>query len=297
MIKLALTLLLNLLIALPPVSLISFGHQKVSMPIFAANVAGLPVSIFDASLTTMVVSSSIELELSNNLSESVSLLNFSVFIYDRNGRLAEIKEGLMNVVFPANQSRHYRTDIDRVVDPSETTFIVLTKIKTASGVWLTDTQGIGDKLKPNRSQRINLQAPVSYEPNVRLTATENTEILNSVLTNLLNDPRSSTYLEPGKRPFLLRESCGFALQGIDEKAVRLENLEDLQAIADRERRVIFLRCEPFEVEGSRVKVLLVLNDRIALSSATIRIPFRFNYRFVVVKRNKNWIVEKLYAYS
>jgi len=287
---------LVLVISFPTPSL-TIANQENRAAAAVVNIAGFPASITDASVDSMIVSSSIEFDASNRSGETISELYFRVFIYDRKAKLVGSDEGIVIQPLSPGETRHCHSLIDPVVNEDEKVFVVVTKIKTTGGVWSINTQDVATNLKPNEKGPIELQVPLTHEFDLTLTKLDKTEILGSALEYLLNDSSSAKYLGDRTSLLLLRDNCELNSSKIGDATVRLLTSEQLQVIADKERRAVFLRCESFEVEGSRVSVLLLVNDRVARNTEQLRIPFRFNYRFICVKRDNRWVVERLYSYS
>ena len=292
---------LTLLLAL--IGLTSFTALAVTIPqeglrppISVLNIDGFPVLLRNASLINMAVDSRIEMEVTNNLSESVLESHFRVLIYDKNAKLSATEDGFISDTVPAGESRHFRAEIGRSVNPPEKSFVILTKVRTPSGVWFIAEQQVLATLNPNSKPQANVSVPVNYEPDLALTSADKDEILRSVFTKLLNTPENEKHLGKSKRLLVLRDTCGIGLTK-HERAIEAVSEEQLQWIANREGRTLFIRCEPFEIEGSRVTVHLILNDRFAQGSERILVPFRFNYRFVCTKRHNKWVVEESFGYS
>jgi len=287
---------LVLVISFPAPSFDTANQENVRAAASVVNIAGFPASISDASVDSMIVSSWIEFEASNRSGESISELYFRMFIYDRKAKSVGTEDSIVIQPLSPGETRRCRALIDRVVNKYEKSFVVVTKIKTTGGVWFIDTQDVATNLKPNEKGPFELQVPLTHEFDSTLTKTDKTEILGSALKYLLNDS-SARFLGDRTSLLLLRDKCELTSSKIGAAIVRVVTPEQLQVIADKEQRAVFLRCESFEVEGSRVSVHLLLNDLVAREAEKIRTPFRFNYRFVCVKRDNRWVVERLYSYS
>lgn len=71
---------------------------------------------------------------------------------------------------------------------------------------------------------------------------------------------------------------------------RFNNGGELLLLRARDRRVAF------DVEGSRVRLHLILNERLARGGNPITVPFKYNFEFVVLKHGNVWVVEKSDGY-
>lgn len=287
---------LMLVISLSALSLPSVSQEKVRAEVSALNISGFPASITDASLNNLTISSWLEFEASNRSFESVSELYFRVLFYDRNGKFAGMEDGVVTEPLSPGESRRCRVLIPRVVNQYESSFIVLTKTKTTSGVWFINPQEIGESLTANTKGSIELQLPITHETDFTLTAADKSEILSSALRHLLNDP-GVKHMPRRTTPLLLRDTCEISSLTIRNAVAQFVTSAELQAIAEKKQRAVFLRCESFQVEGSRVLVQLVLNDLVARGAEKPRVPLRFNYKFICVKRDNKWVVERFFGYS
>jgi hypothetical protein len=269
--------------------------QKHRSALSVLNMAGLPAQIIQASIESMIVSSWVEFEVYNSLPETVQELRLRVFKYS-NSKLMGTADGVVTDPVPVGNHR-YRILVEVALDQGTEAAVVLTKVRTNTGVWFIEPNVLNNETKVRVGATSKLQTAVIYEPNISLTADEKTQILDAVLNRLARDPDQAKLVSNSRGILVSRHDCSYAKQLSAAVPVEVLSLDEIQTIADRERRAVYIRCGGFDVEGSRVRVHLILNDRLARGSKPIVIPFHYNFEFVLLKNGNKWIVEKSGGYS
>lgn len=274
------SLSLVVLICLLSVASNDFGLQRNRSVLSVANATELPAQVIHASIDSMIVSSSVQIEVYNTLPETIQELRFRILKYS-NSKVIETADGV--VIDPVPPGNHrYRTPVDITLDRGTQATLVVTKVRTNSGVWFTEPDGLNK---------------VIYEPNISLTRDEKTEILGTVLNQLARDPNQARFIGNNRRLLVSREDCNDALHLPDTSSIEVLHLDAIQAIADRDQRAVYVRCGAFAVEGSRVNLHLTLNDRLARRGKQMRVPFRYNFQFVLLKKDGKWFIEKSDGYT
>jgi hypothetical protein len=244
----------------------------------------------------MIVDSQIDLEVYNTLPETIQEFSLRILKYS-NSRLIETADGV--VIDPVRAGNHrYRTSVDVTLEPGTQATVVITKVKTSTAVWSIQPDVLDKEIQLKGGAPAKLQSAVTYEPNITLTAYEKSEILGIVLNQIARDPDKAERLGNTKRMLISREDCSCATGLSAVIPAQVLSLDEIQAIAEKEQRAVYIRCDEFKVEGSRVNVHLILNDRLARPAKPIIVtPFRYNFRFVLLKNGKNWVVEESDGYT
>lgn len=259
------------------------------------NVSGIPTHIIQASIESMIVSSWVEFEVYNPLREPVQELRFRILKYS-NTKLIGTADGVVRDPVPLGSHR-YRILVEVALDPGTQGTLIITKVRTSTGVWFIEPDVLTKETRAIEGATIKLHNAVTYQPNLKLTAAEKTEILAVVLNQIARDPSQSKLVGENRRLLVSRDDCSYATQLSDSVPVQVLSLDEIQAIADKEQRATYIRCGPFDVEGSRVRVHLILNDRLARGGRPVAVPFKYNFEFVLLKSAAKWVVEKSDAYS
>lgn len=269
--------------------------QKTRTPMSALNVSGLPTQIIKASIESMIVSSWVNLEVYNTLPETIQELRLRVFKYS-NSKLIQTADGV--VIDPVRAGSHrYRTLVDVTLEPGTQAAVVITGVKTSTAIWSIQPDVLDKEIQVKGGATAKLQSAVTYERNITLTADDKAEILATVLNEIARDPDKAERL--GKHRMLIsRADCSCATGLSAAVPAELLSLDEIQTIADNEQRAVYIRCGEFKAEGSRVRVHLILNDRLARpEKPTIVTPFRYNFQFVLLKNGKNWVIEESEGYT
>lgn len=268
--------------------------QKHRSALSVINVARLPAQILHASIESMIVSSWVELEVYNTLPETVRELHLRILKYS-NGKLIETADGVVNNPIPVGSHR-YRVLVQIALEPGTQASVLVTKVRTGTGVWFIQPDVLSNSVKMKLGPG-QLNDAVTYEPNINPTANEKTEILATVFKQLARDPNQVEFVGNRRRLLVSRDDCSYATRLSAEVPVEVLSLDEIQAIANKEQRVVYIRCVEFDIEGARVGVHLVLNDRRSVVGNPIVVPFNYNFEFVLLKNGNKWIVEKSNGYS
>lgn len=270
--------------------------QKTRSPMSALNVSGLPTQIINASIESMIVSSWVNLEVYNTLPETIQELRLRVFKYS-NSKIIGTADGV--VIDPVRAGSHrYRTLVNVTLEPGTQAAVVITGVKTSTAIWSIQPEVLDKEVQVNGGATAKLQSAVTYERNITLTADDKAEILATVLNEIARDPDKAERLGNKHRMLISRADCSCATALSAAVPAEVLSLDEIQAIAEKEQRAVYIRCSEFKVEGSRVRVHLILNDRLARPpKPTIVTPFRYNFQFVLLKKGKNWVVEESEGYT
>jgi hypothetical protein len=271
-----------------------WAMQKHRSALSVLNVAGLPTQIMQASIESMIVSSWVEFEVYNALPETVHELRLRIFKYS-NSKLMGTADGVVTDPVPVGNHR-YRVLVDLILERGTEAAVVLTKVRTNTGVWFIEPDALNNETGM-KGPTSKLNNAVTYEPNLNLTTDEKTEILAVVLNQIARDPNQAKFLGDNRRMLVSRDDCSYPVQSSNTVPIEVLSLDEIQAIADKEQRAVYFRCGGVDVEGSRVRVHLVLNDRRARGGNPIVIPFRYNFDFVLLKNANKWVIEKSRGYS
>lgn len=145
-------------------------------------------------------------------------------------------------------SHRYRILVEVVLDPSTQGTLVITKVRTNTGVWFIKPDVLTNETRVMEGATSKLHNAVTYQPNLKLTAAEKTEILAVVLNQLARDPNQSKLVGNNRRMLVSRNDCSYATHLSDSVPVQVLSLDEIQAIADKEQRATYIRCGPYDVE-------------------------------------------------
>lgn len=142
-----------------------------------------------------------------------------------------------------------------------------------------------------------LNDAVTYEPNINPTANEKTEILATVFKQLARDPNQIEFVGNRRRMLVSRDDCSYAKRLSDEVPVEVLSLDEIQAIANKEQRAVYIRCVEFDIEGSRVGVHLVLNDRRSVVGNPTVVPFNTTLNSCCSRTVTNGLLRNLRVFA
>jgi hypothetical protein len=260
------------------------------------NSSGLPVSLKDATAENLIVNAWLEYTITNVSSEDLSDILLRIITLNSDQGIMSTEDAMVPGTVAPGSTRRYKTLIGRTFSRAERHFVLVLKAKSNSGVWSVDVADLDQKARISLT-RFDVDFPSRYEPNIVVTQRDHTRIVELILSDMLSDAKKLAWLGDGKRILILKDDLTFPLPTIANTKVAAVSIQEIQRVADKRNRAVFLRIEPPRVEGSRVLVRIVLNDREGRSRQKAGVPFRFNYLFTLIKSNDNWCVEGAIGYS
>jgi len=270
-------------------------QEVIPVTVISLNSSGLPVSIKAATAETEIVNSWLEFTVTNASSEEISELLLLVITLNSENQLVTAQAGFHEPI-GAGSTRKCGTLIDRPVGSSEQNFVLVTKARSDSGVWSVDVNDLAEKARLAVT-RPHVDFPSRYEPHTVLSKRDQTRIFELILKDMVTDPEKAANLGTTKRILIFKEDLNFALPKISSVQVTPVNFQEVQRIAEKEKRTVFLRLEPPRIEGTRVQIRIVLNDRERSTGERIIVPFRFSYLFTCIKSGEDWRIERSIGYS
>ena len=199
----------------------------------------------------------------------------------------------VNVVY--SQGPCELTEIERW-NVHATAMVTITKVIGDSGVWRVDDSTLATAIQSQLVHQPGPSVAVTFEPNATTTEADRRQIFELVVTEILQDEKKAERLLNLSRVVILRDGVTFDLpRPLRTNLIALDRNE-IQKIAEQEKRVVFLNYEPLTSEGSRILATISLRDAVSPGSGP-RVPYKFTFVFWCVRQNGHWVIEKSIGYA
>jgi hypothetical protein len=270
--------------------------QEPKITLVPLNPRELPVRIAVATAENSLDVSWIEYSVNNLTAEEIHDVHVRVFIVDHMGNLRKTEDNFSRERIAGGATLLDRAQIHRTLNRNGLSFIAVTKAVGRSGVW-----SVGDA-EVERAVRAKLrgqQIPhlsVNYEAHVAIEDSDRREIFRLALEDILHDKRKAEKLTDRGNVIVLLQNIDFDLPLISNVNLSALNRDEIQRVADKKERVVYLIYRPIEVEGSHVFARVSLRDERARRPG-IYVPFGFAFLFTCEKKNGQWRIEKSMGYA
>lgn len=267
--------------------------QKNVIP---ADVSGMPIRITAATIQDSSTDSRLDFSVVNASDEDISEIYLQVFVVGSHGDLVKAQESFNPVRLTAGATQSDYDYIHGIVGESGATFVTVSRVVTKLGVWQVDISAVEAAIQNRVNGKLQVTISASFDPHVIVTNSDRAQILELVLCDIVHDEEKVERLLGTPQLILLRSSVNVPLPKIAEKEVLALSQEEIQEIADRAERVVFLSYEPLTVRGSRILASISLRDALT-RRRNVRTPYKYKFVFTCVKENGRWIIEKSTGYA
>jgi hypothetical protein len=274
------------------------GGSESSTPITVTplNFGGMPVKIIRANAENLIVSSRLDWTAFNS-AEDISQINIRIYVVSSRGEVIKSEDCNVNLKIMFGTERTFNSLLGINLEPNEQPFVAITKAQGKKGIWYVSSSKLEEAVKSRVTHQHDVDIPVNYEPHIKMRDDDKTNILRLAVLKIVHDKWKSELLNGKGRIFILKENIDFDLPQIADATISAISFQELEKVAVREKRILFLSCEPFVIEGSRVKARITLRDRSAPTNPAVSIPFKFSYSFTCINQSGRWVIEDYVAYS
>ncbi|HEY9501813.1 MAG TPA: hypothetical protein VIR01_09330, partial [Pyrinomonadaceae bacterium] len=181
---------------------------------------------------------------------------------------------------------------------SRSVFIAANEVITPAGRWVVEDADLVSAIKTRVSKQTDADPSVSFQTHAVTSADDRYQIFELILRDILQDKKKSEMLQDPSKLILLRDSVGFSLpDNLTARLVALDK-EEIQALADVERKVVYLIYEPLKSKGSEIFATILLRDTVARQlPIRFRVPFRYGFSFHCEKENGRWVIRKSFGFA
>jgi hypothetical protein len=113
---------------------------------------------------------------------------------------------------------------------------------------------------------------------------------------MISDKQKSERIPERGELLLLRSSIDFPLPELPDKKLVLASKEQIQEIADRDDRALFLIYEPLRVEGPDVFARIAIRDAVTRRRGVFT-QYKYTFVFRCVKKNDQWVFADAIGYA
>lgn len=280
----------------------SFHHfnrqsQGLKTAIIPYNAAGMPVTVNAMVADSDLTDSTLAYSITNVSAEKIAGTHLRVFIVDVGNQSITTEDGFTGEQIDAGTTMQSHIRIRRPIEQNGLLIVAVTKVIGDSGIWETEKSELERAVKTFiKRQPEDIGLKVRFEPHAKITDADRSEILRLIIEDVINDSQKSEKLKGDGNVILLRDSIDFDLPQIANLVLSKLDQDEIQKIADKRGRLIYLIYRPLTVEGSRVFARLSLRDKVARRSGTY-VPYGFTYLFTCVKKDGRWSIEKSLGYA
>jgi hypothetical protein len=211
------------------------------------------------------------------------------------GRI-EVKESGSTDQIAAQATYQDRARIEGSLVQHRTLFLAVSRVVTESGVWQVDRSLLETAVRGRIDGHPHVSIEATFEPNVVLAPHDRSELFKLIMNDFLSDSQKIARLQGQSDLFVLRESVDFPLPEVAGKTLFALSQHEIQKIADHEKRVIFLKYEPFRVEGSQVSARIAIRDAVTRERRVFT-QYKYAFLFTCVKENNRWTIKKSVGYA
>jgi len=278
----------------PPDYLINRQDLKTSVITF--NPAGMPVTINAAVADNSSTDAWLEYSITNLSPGQIAGIYLRVFVVDGSGKVITTVDGFSAGKIAAGTTLQSSAHIEHAIEQNGLSILAVTKVIGPSGVWELDPAEVERAIKAKISRQPDISLKVGFEPNRVVTNAERGEIFKLILKDLINDEEKSERLKDRANVIILKEDLHVDPPQIPNVKLSTLDQDEIQKIANKRGRVIYLIYNPLVVEGSRVLARISLRDKVAMRPG-FYVPFKFTYLFTCVEKDGRWSIEKSLGYA
>jgi hypothetical protein len=270
--------------------------RELKATVIPFNEAGMPVRVNAMVADNSSTGSWLVYSITNVSQEKIEGTYLRAFIVEVGGKLITTEDGFSVETIDAGTTLQSRIRIRRSIKQNGLSIVAVTKVVGDSGVWEVDNSELERAVKAMINRQPDVGLKVRFEPHTTVTDGDRSEIFKLILEDVTNDNEKSKKLKDDTNLILLRDNLDFDLPQIPNVIISKLDRDEIQKIADKRGKVIYLIYRPFVIEGSRVLARLSLRDEVARRPGTY-VPFKFTYLFTCVKRDGRWAIEKSLGYA
>lgn len=287
-----------LLIALSVTNITSPLRPQADREVTPVNPRGMPVRIVTAKATESITGFDLEYSMTNFGTEPILGVYLKVFIVDSTGKVINVKDTFSSGRIDVELTKVVELSMSKKLKKSRSLFIAPNEVITPSGRWVVEDADLVSAIKTKVTKQSDADPAVSFQTHAVTSEEDRRQIFELILREILQDEQKSRMLKDRSKLILLRESVSFNLpDNLPARLVALDK-EEIQALADVERKVVYLIYEPLKSEGSDVFATILLRDTVARQpAAQVRIPFRYGFSFHCVKENGRWVIRKSFGFA
>jgi hypothetical protein len=256
----------------------------------------MPVRINTVTAEGSLVESWLDYSISNISGEDIRNIDLQVFVVGSEGKLVKAKESFSSARIAAGATQSDRARIEGAVGEQGVSFVAVSRVVAKSGVWQVDISALEGAIRNRLNREPEVTISATFEPNLIVTDSDRAKIFELVLRDILHDEQKAERLKDESRLIVLRGGVNFPLPEISQKKLLALNQDEIQEIAERSERVVFLNYEPLTVEGSRVLARIALKDAVT-QRRSMRVQYKYTFLFTCVKENDQWVIEKSIGYA
>ncbi|HEY6803609.1 MAG TPA: hypothetical protein VI306_08525 [Pyrinomonadaceae bacterium] len=280
-----------LLMTLIPVLDIPHSGRARIEPVTPLNFISVPVRINSTTADCSSVVSYVDYSISNNSGDDINIVELEVYSVDPNGKFSKLDTITAEDLITAGSTQNGRLTLEPV-DSRSRLVLTLKRAVTNSGLWVIDGESINTALR-NLSKN-ELSRGGKFFPNLIVTNSDQEELFQMALSNILQDPAKKEKLQNQKR--LIFSDQGLYFNTKDSSDTSILRPEDIQEIAEREGRVLYLNFRPLTIQGSQVFAKITLREALP-RQRRIASQYKYAYGFVFVKGQDHWVISKSIVYA
>lgn len=275
------------------------AHQgRPNVAVTPVNPRGLPVRIDTTKATESITGFDLEYSVTNFGNEPILGIYLRVLIVDSTGKVINVKDTFSGERIDVGMTKAVELSMIRKMKKSRSFFIAANEVITPSGRWVVEDADLVSAIKTRVSKQTDADPAASFQTHAVTSEEDRQQIFELILRDILQDKKKSEMLQDPSKLMVLRDSVSFALpNNLTARLVPLDK-EEIQALADVERKVVYLIYEPLKSEGSEVFATIFLRDAVARQlSTTVRVPFRYGFSFHCMKENGRWVIQKSFGFA
>jgi len=270
--------------------------QDLKAAVIPFNPAGMPVTINAAVADNSPTDAWLKYSVTNVFQGQIAGTYLRVFVVDGSGKLITTADGFSGDKIAAGTTLQSSAHIEHAIEQNGLSIVAVTKVIGQSGVWELDPAELERAIRAKISRQPDIALKVGFEPNRAVTDVDRGEIFKLILEDVINDDEKSERLKDRANVIILKEDLHFDLPQIPNVKLSTLDQDEIQKIANKRGRVIYLIYNPLVVEGSRVLARISLRDKVAVRPG-IYVPFKFTYLFTCVEKDGRWTIEKSVGYA
>ena len=247
--------------------------QLVMRPV---NLSGMPSKVISAMAENEIVSSDIHWTMFNS-GDEVTEIELQAFLFDSKGELIEAPKTWLRETIASGSTRSFTSQINATLDPEGQAFVAITRSISRGGIWYVEPSKLQLAIRAKLNEDPDLDIPVKYELHAKLGRQDKSEIFKLAVQRILNDDKTSDRIDGQGRVFVLSEGIDFPLAHLREASLIAVDDREIQRLAVKNKRVVYLTCDDWMVEGAQVIANISVRDRVASDPPGVGIPYRFRY--------------------
>lgn len=240
-------------------------HDREVHAVDTLDIPGMPIRLGNATLKNRGAAAEFRATFYNMSDAKLTNVRLRLFMFRSSGNLTQTEDLWDALELAPHTSKDLSFQLTRNIVPAHRLIAVIQSVNSEGGVWEVEDDKLLPAIKALTFNRQYSSLTAVYEPDISLDTEDKVEIFTSSIQQLRREPNLVNFfsIRGDQNIVVMSDDLDKTMTSalIDKKLEFLTSTE-IQAKANQEGEVYYLKFESLTVEGSKVLVSATYSNRV-----------------------------------